>query len=66
MKLSLMPGVVDLNQSGRLAVATVNEESADVVAAYQRAGATVYAVENMTLEEIFVSNVELSRKEARQ
>jgi len=55
------PGIVDVQQSGRLAVATTNAYDAALPRAYEAAGIRVQAVEPMTLEEIFVTNVHYSR-----
>ena len=59
-----LPAIVGFKQTGRLAVAIANDFDAQIPSAYENSGARVYAVENMTLEEIFVANVEHSRKEA--
>jgi ABC-2 type transport system ATP-binding protein len=61
--LPALPGVIGIRQTGRLAVAIANEFEPDLPNAYQNSGAVVHAVENMTLEEIFVANVERSREE---
>jgi ABC-2 type transport system ATP-binding protein len=58
-----LPGVIALDATGHLAVATVNAYTPDVPAAYERAGARVCDVQRMTLEEIFVATVMASRKE---
>jgi len=63
LALPVLPGVVDVKQSGRLAVATTNAFDARLPNAYEAAGIRVHAVENMTLEEIFVTNVMCSREE---
>lgn len=47
----------------RLAVAISNAFEPHLPSAYENSGARVHAVENMTLEEIFVANVERSREE---
>ena len=59
-----LPGVIGLTQSGRLAVATTNAFDGGLPRAYESAGIRVHAVEPMTLEEIFVSNVQQSREGA--
>jgi ABC-2 type transport system ATP-binding protein len=59
-----LPGVIDLKQTGRLAVATTNAFDHELPRAYEAAGIRVQAVEPMTLEEIFVSNVQQSREGA--
>ena len=60
--LPVLPGVVSLTQAGRLAVATTNAFSDSMPRAYEAAGIRVHAVEAMTLEEIFVTNVHYSRE----
>jgi ABC-2 type transport system ATP-binding protein len=60
--LPALPGVVGIRQTGRLAVAIANEFASGLPNAYESSGARVQAVENMTLEEIFVANVERSRE----
>lgn len=61
--LRALPGVIGIQQSGRLAVAIANAFEPHLPNAYESTGARVRAVENMTLEEIFVANVERSREE---
>src|SRR4026208_1405815 len=56
--LPALPGVINTRQTGRLAVATANAFVPDLANAYENTGARVQSVENMTLEEIFVANVE--------
>ena len=63
MVLPMMPGVIDVQTDGRLAVATTNAYAPGLESAYERAGAVVREVQRMTLEEIFVANVMSSRKE---
>ena len=63
MVLPMMPGVIDVETDGRLAVATTNAYAPGLESAYERAGAVVREVQRMTLEEIFVANVMSSRKE---
>ena len=58
-----VPGVIDFQATGHLALATVNDYTPDIPAAYERAGARVCEVQRMTLEEIFVATVMASRKE---
>jgi ABC-2 type transport system ATP-binding protein len=60
-----LPGVIGIQQTGRLAVAIANAFESHLPNAYENSGARVHAVENMTLEEIFVANVEHSREEVR-
>ncbi len=50
-------------ETGQLAVATSNAFAPDLANAYEASGARVQSIENMTLEEIFVANVEHSREE---
>ena len=62
--LPSLPEVTDITASGRLATATIKSYTDEVAAEFTRAGATVRDVQRMSLEEIFVANVMLSRKEA--
>jgi ABC-2 type transport system ATP-binding protein len=61
--LPALPGIINVKQDGRLAVATANAFEPDLPNAYERTGARVQRIESMTLEEIFVANVEHSREE---
>jgi ABC-2 type transport system ATP-binding protein len=61
--LPALPGIVAIRQDGRLAVATANAFAPDMANAYESTGARVQSIETMTLEEIFVANVEASREE---
>jgi ABC-2 type transport system ATP-binding protein len=63
IELPALPGIIDVKQDGRLAVATANAFEPDLANAYESTGARVQRIENMTLEEIFVANVEHSREE---
>lgn len=63
VSLPALPGIAGIRQTGRLAVVTVHAFQADLPNAYESSGARVQSVENMTLEEIFVANVEKSREE---
>lgn len=63
ISLPTLPGVIGIQQTGRLAVAIANAFEPHLPNAYETSGARVHAVENMTLEEIFVANVERSREE---
>ena len=56
-KLPQVPGVIDVSGSGRLPVLTTNQFDPAMVSLYRDMGATVQAVDNMTLEEIFLANV---------
>jgi ABC-2 type transport system ATP-binding protein len=61
--LPALPGIIGIRQDGRLAVATANRFVPDLASAYESRGARIQCIENMTLEEIFVANVEHSREE---
>lgn len=61
--LPALPGIIRIRQAGRLAVAIANEFAPDLPHSYEASGARVHSVENMTLEEIFVANVEHNREE---
>jgi ABC-2 type transport system ATP-binding protein len=63
IELPALPGIIGVEQKGRLAVATANAFVPDLAHAYESTGARVQRIENMTLEEIFVANVERSREE---
>jgi ABC-2 type transport system ATP-binding protein len=63
VELPALPGVIRVRQEGRLAVATANAFVPDLANAYENTGARVQSIETMTLEEIFVANVEHSREE---
>jgi ABC-2 type transport system ATP-binding protein len=60
--LPALPGIVETTSSGRLAVVTMNGYEPAVAAAYHDAGVTVQSVDSMTLEEIFVVNVQNRRE----
>ncbi|HKV08786.1 MAG TPA: ABC transporter ATP-binding protein [Thermoanaerobaculia bacterium] len=62
--LPAVPRTVQTSGSGRLAVITTDHFEPAMAALYQHAGATVHAVEPMTLEEIFVTNVQWRREGA--
>jgi len=64
VQLPPLPGIIDVRQNGRLAVATTNAYDTRLPGAYEAAGIRVQAVESMTLEEIFVTNVQHSREGA--
>jgi ABC-2 type transport system ATP-binding protein len=63
VQLPALPGIIDVRQDGRLAVATANAFVPGLASAYENTGARVQRIETMTLEEIFVANVEHSREE---
>jgi ABC-2 type transport system ATP-binding protein len=60
--LPKLPGIVDVGGSIRLPVLTTNRFEPAMVSTCQDLGVTVQSVDNMTLEEIFVTNVQ-SRRE---
>jgi ABC-2 type transport system ATP-binding protein len=61
--LPALPGIIGIRQEGRIAVATANAFVPGIANAYEETGVRVQRVETMTLEEIFVANVEHSREE---
>ena len=61
--LPALPGIVASNGHGRLVALTANGFDPAMPALYQEAGATVLAVDPMTLEEIFVATVQHRREE---
>jgi ABC-2 type transport system ATP-binding protein len=63
VSLPTLPGVIGIQKTGRLAIAIANAFESQLPNAYENSGARVHAVENMTLEEIFVANVEHNREE---
>ncbi|MEO8197062.1 MAG: ABC transporter ATP-binding protein [Thermoanaerobaculia bacterium] len=60
--LPALDGLVTRSTSGRIAVLTTNRFTPAFAAACTTAGATVTAVETMTLEEIFVTEVQQRRE----
>jgi ABC-2 type transport system ATP-binding protein len=58
------PGIVEVGGSARLPVLTTNHFDPAMVSLCQETGVTVQAVDCMTLEEIFVANVQ-SRREGQ-
>jgi len=60
--LPKLPGIIQVGGSDRLPVLTTNNFESALVSACHDVGATVQAVDSMTLEEIFVANVQ-SRRE---
>jgi len=63
IELPALPGIINIRQHGRVAIATANLFRPDLANAYENSGARIQSIENMTLEEIFVANVEHSREE---
>jgi ABC-2 type transport system ATP-binding protein len=57
-----LDGLVARTTSGRLTVVTTNRFTPDLASACVAAGASVSAVETMSLEEIFVANVQQRRE----
>lgn len=62
-ELPALPGVARASGGGRLAVLTTDRYDPAMPAAYEAAGATVMAVEPLTLEEIFVATVQQRKGE---
>ncbi|MGA3209898.1 MAG: ABC transporter ATP-binding protein [Terriglobales bacterium] len=60
--LPALPGTVATANTGRSTVLTTNRFDSAMATLFQDAGATVQGIDRMTLEEIFVTNVE-SRRE---
>lgn len=54
-------GIKHMQTSGRLAVVTTNRFSEHTTGQLKNAGANIKAVEHMTLEEIFVTDISVSR-----
>ncbi len=63
IELPTVPGIISVQREGSLAVVISNAFVPDLARAYESRGAHVQRIENMTLEEIFVANVEHSREE---
>jgi ABC-2 type transport system ATP-binding protein len=63
VELPRLPGIIGVQRDGQLAIATANAFVPSLAQAYESRGARVQKIENMTLEEIFVANVEYSREE---
>jgi len=62
-ELPVLAGASPVSRTGKLSVLTISNYEPAMVNAYQMAGATVHAVETMTLEEIFVADVMARRGE---
>ena len=60
--LAKLQGVVEQRQVGRQIIVTANGFTDEMADTYKKCGAEITAVENMTLEEIFVSEVLSSRQ----
>jgi ABC-2 type transport system ATP-binding protein len=63
--LPRLPGVIEVGGSTRLPVLTISQFDPAMVAACQDAGVAVQSVDAMTLEEIFIANVQ-SRRESTE
>ncbi len=59
--LPQLKGIVEQRKSGHQAIITTKQFNDEIAETYKKCGATIQAVENMTLEEIFVSEVQSSR-----
>jgi len=59
--LPRLPGIVEIGGSTRLPVLTINQFDPAMVALCQDAGAAVQSIDAMTLEEIFIANVQSRR-----
>jgi ABC-2 type transport system ATP-binding protein len=57
-----MGNIVQIEQDGRLASVISNQFCSSILEAYQQRNIKVLAVENMTLEEIFLANVNYRRQ----
>jgi ABC-2 type transport system ATP-binding protein len=64
--LPRFPGIVEVGGSSRLPVLTTDRFEPAMVSVCTDMGATVQAVDNMTLEEIFVANVHRKREQAKE
>jgi ABC-2 type transport system ATP-binding protein len=56
-----LKGIVEQRRAGHQAIITTKLFNDDLAETYSKCGATIASVENMTLEEIFVSEVQSSR-----
>ncbi len=63
IELPALPGIIGVRQNGRLAVATANAFAPGWPTLTRARGQGCKRIETMTLEEIFVANVEHSREE---
>jgi ABC-2 type transport system ATP-binding protein len=59
--LPQLKGIVEQRKSGHQAIITTKLFNKELAETYKKCGADIIAVENMTLEEIFVSEVQSSR-----
>ena len=65
-KLPNLQGVVEQRQSGQQAIVTTKRFNSELTEIYSKCGATVQSVENMNLEEIFVSEIQSNRLQSNQ
>lgn len=56
-----LQGVIEQRQSGSQSIITANGFDSAMAETYKKCGAEIQSIENMTLEEIFVSEVQASR-----
>ena len=56
-----LKGIVEQRKSGHQAIITTKLFNDELAETYKKCGASIASVENMTLEEIFVSEVQSSR-----
>ncbi|WP_218944239.1 ABC transporter ATP-binding protein [Marinicella rhabdoformis] len=63
VKLPNMVGIVEQRRVGHQAIITSNGFNDDLAEVYRNCGAEIESVERMTLEEIFVSEVQASRQQ---
>ncbi len=61
-----LKGVIQQRQTGKHVVITANGFNNDMAETYKKCGAEIQAVETMTLEEVFVSEVQASRQVSPQ
>jgi len=60
--LPRFPGIIEVSGSDRLSVVTTNRFDPAMVSLCEDTGVTVQAIDSMTLEEIFVANVQYRRE----
>ncbi|TQV76562.1 ABC transporter ATP-binding protein [Aliikangiella marina] len=60
-QLPSLTGMVEQRRSGTQAIITAKSFSENMAETYRNCGAHIHSIENMTLEEIFVSEVQSSR-----
>lgn len=57
-----IPGLVDVQRNGHLTVLTTKKYRQGIENAFNQEGASVTAVERMTLEEVFLTSVSKNRE----